>query len=58
MTLIAFLPIERSPVTTMTLRTHIGRSPLLNLDFYRSGKFRFAFLALIEVHHGTIKERF
>jgi hypothetical protein len=51
------LPVKRTPIPTLTLRTHIRRMTFLSLDFLRCDKFRFAFFALVEVHHVTIKER-
>jgi hypothetical protein len=59
-TIMAFkqrLPVKRTPIPTLTLWTHIRRMTFLSLDFLRCDKFRFAFFALVEVHHVTIKER-
>ena len=50
-------PVKRTPIPTLTLRTHIRRMTFLSLDFHRCDKFRIAFFAFIEVHHFTIKER-
>jgi hypothetical protein len=51
------LPVKRSPVPTLTLRTYVLRMTCFVLDFYRCDEFRFAFFAFVEVHHFTIKER-
>ncbi len=49
-------PVKRTPIPTLTLRTHIRRMTFLSLDFLRRDKFRFAFFAFVKVHHVTIKE--
>ena len=46
-----FLPVKRTPISTLTLWADIGYMTFLNFDFYRRNKFCIAFLALIEVHH-------
>jgi len=50
-------PVKRTPIPTLTLRTHVRRMTFLSIDFLRRDKFRFAFFTFVEVHHVTIEER-
>lgn len=51
------LPVERTPVSTLALRTDVYGPAFLSLYFHGRDKFRFAFFAFVEVHHFAIKER-